>query len=104
MQTLGKVEDSTAVHNTPTVRENASLSSMSRSYVSKIVKNYFPRYEGKEDPTIWLSKVEQFFQLYGIPVQYRVELVSPHLDGDAHLWYQLLKQERGTVTWKEFRD
>ncbi|KAJ0009785.1 hypothetical protein Pint_32851 [Pistacia integerrima] len=60
--------------------------------------------KGKGDPTIWLYKTKQFFQLHGIPVQDRVALASFHMDSDAHLWYQLLQQEVGIVTWEEFRD
>ncbi|KAK0591066.1 hypothetical protein LWI29_035200 [Acer saccharum] len=32
-----------------------------------------------------------------------VTLASFHLEGDAQLWYQLLKQERITITYKEFK-
>lgn len=91
MQTLGRPGDSTIAHSTPVVRSNASKSSMSGFYVPKTIKIDFPCYEGKGDPTIWLYKAKQFFELHGILVQDRVALVSFHLDGDAHLWYQLLK-------------
>ena len=63
----------------------------------------FPRFNG-DNPTGWIYKAEQFFQLHEIPVQDRVALASFHLGGDTHLWYQLLKQELGTVLWEEFKE
>lgn len=35
---------------------------------------------------------------------WRVPVASFHLQGDALLWYQLLKQHMDVITWKEFRD
>ncbi|KAL5790845.1 hypothetical protein ACOSQ2_005733 [Xanthoceras sorbifolium] len=70
----------------------------------KTVKIDFPRYDGKGDPTIWLYKVEQFFQLHEIRASDRIELASFHLEGNAHLWYQLLKQELTIVSWEDFKD
>ncbi|KAA8539426.1 hypothetical protein F0562_026118 [Nyssa sinensis] len=34
----------------------------------------------------------------------RVVLASFHLEGDSQLWFQLLKQEKGVMTWQEFHD
>ena len=45
MQTPSRVEDSTAAHSTPGIRENAYVSSMSGSYDLKIMKINFPCYE-----------------------------------------------------------
>ncbi|KAL5751083.1 hypothetical protein ACOSP7_025686 [Xanthoceras sorbifolium] len=70
----------------------------------KTVKIDFPHYNGKGDPTIWLYKAEQFFQLHEIRVSDRIALASFHLEGDAHLWYQLLKQELTIVSWEDFKD
>lgn len=69
----------------------------------KTIKVDFPRYEGKWDPTIWLCKAEQFFELHDIPTTERVSLASFHLEGDAHLWYQLLRQEMILVSWDDFK-
>ena len=102
LQTSSRVEISTVSHSTPAIRPNSLESLLSGSYVPKIVKIDFLCYDCKGDPTIWLFKADQFFQLHGIPVLDRVALVSFHLEGDAYLWYQLLQQEVGIVTWEEF--
>lgn len=70
----------------------------------KTIKVDFPRYEGKGDPTIWLSKAKQFFELHDIPATERVSLASFHLEGNAHLWYQLLRQEMSIVSWDDFKE
>ncbi|KAL5744096.1 hypothetical protein ACOSQ2_027212 [Xanthoceras sorbifolium] len=41
------------------------------------------------------SELEQFFQFYQTLLEDHVALASFHLEGDAQLWYQLVKQEKG---------
>ncbi|KAK1373085.1 hypothetical protein POM88_029278 [Heracleum sosnowskyi] len=64
----------------------------------------FPRFNGVEDPTSWLCRAEQFFEIHGTPSQERVPLASFNLEGEAQLWYQLLKQEKPVISWEEFKD
>ncbi|KAA8517098.1 hypothetical protein F0562_017391 [Nyssa sinensis] len=75
-----------------------------QSYAPKFVKLDFPRFNGEEDTTSWVCRVEQFFQFHQTPEEEWVALASFHLEGDAQLWYQLLKQDRGVMTWQEFCD
>ncbi|KAJ8753628.1 hypothetical protein K2173_025619 [Erythroxylum novogranatense] len=77
---------------------------VSSSYAPKLVKLDFPRFNGREDPTSWLCRAEQFFQFHDTPEADRVSLASFHLEGDAQLWYQLLKQEERTITWVELKE
>ncbi|KAA8544487.1 hypothetical protein F0562_022473 [Nyssa sinensis] len=81
-------------------RQNGSQ----QSYAPKFVKLDFPRFNGEEDTTSWVCRVEQFFQFHQTPEEERVALASFHLEGDAQLWYQLLKQDGGVMTWQEFCD
>ncbi|XP_024035559.1 uncharacterized protein LOC112096363 [Citrus clementina] len=74
------------------------------SYVPRMIKLDFPRYNGSEDTTSWVCRVEQFFHLHQTPEEERVALASFHLEGDAQLWFQLIKQERDMLTWQEFCD
>ncbi|KAI9190886.1 hypothetical protein LWI28_000257 [Acer negundo] len=60
-------ENSRGSRGTPHARRNVNQTQISGSYVPKTVKIDFPSYEGKGDPSIWLSKVEQFFRLHDIP-------------------------------------
>ncbi|KAI9159660.1 hypothetical protein LWI28_000697 [Acer negundo] len=79
------------------------VSSLS-NILPKNVKLDFPKYDGREDPTSWVCRSEQYFQIHNIPMSDRVTLASFHLDGDAQVWFQLLKQELLYVSWEEFRE
>ncbi|KAK3230531.1 hypothetical protein Dsin_002412 [Dipteronia sinensis] len=68
----------------------------------KNVKLDFPKYF--RNPTSWVCRWEQYFQIHNIPMSDRVTLASFHLDGDAQLWFQILKQELLYVSWEEFRE
>ncbi|KAA8526239.1 hypothetical protein F0562_008022 [Nyssa sinensis] len=57
----------------------------SSSYVPRLVKLDFPRFNGGEDPTSWLCRAGQFFQFQATPEADRVSLASFHLEGDAQL-------------------
>ena len=52
---------------------------------------------------LWLCKVK-YFRLYKIVKLYRVTLASFNLEGEAQLWFQMIKQELIYVTWENFRD
>ncbi|KAK0576161.1 hypothetical protein LWI29_013005 [Acer saccharum] len=73
-------------------------------YAPRFVKLDFPRFKGEEDTTSWFCRVNQFFEFNHTPEEDRVALASFHLEGDAQLWYQLLKQEKDVLTWQEFQD
>ena len=101
MQNEDDGENYTTLKSTPSVRHKTSKNHQSQSlglYLPKIVKVDFPRYEGKMDPTIRLCKAEQFFELHQISATERVPLASFHMDGEANLWYQLLRQELSIVS------
>ncbi|KAK0571896.1 hypothetical protein LWI29_023257 [Acer saccharum] len=81
------------------LQHNSSI----HSYVPKTIKLDFPRFNSGGDPTSWICRAKQFFQIHETPTVDQVTLASFHLEGDAQLWYQLLKQERITITWEEFK-
>lgn len=80
-------------------RGNRMNGSGSNSLTPKIAKLDFPCYNGGEDPTSWICRVEQFFELQQIPEEDKLPLAAYHLEGDAQLWYQLFKDSNEGVTW-----
>lgn len=78
--------------------------SIQQSYVPRMIKLDFPRFNGSEDTTSWVCRVEQFFHLHQTPEEERVVLALFHLEVDAQLWFQLIKQEGDMMTWQEFCD
>jgi hypothetical protein len=84
---------------------NRTGSGSSGSTTPKVAKIDFPRYGGKDDPTTWIYKVEQFFEFHGTNEEDRLPLAAYHLDGDAQLWYQLFKEGEATeVTWEALKE
>lgn len=74
------------------------------SIVPKQIKIVFPRFHGTGDSTVWLCRVKKFFQLHGTPAIDHVPLASFHLQGEAQMWYQLLQEQVGTVSWEAFKE
>ncbi|KAK0581463.1 hypothetical protein LWI29_014052 [Acer saccharum] len=72
--------------------------------IPKTVKLDFPKYDGRVDPISWVYRAEQYFSMHGIPNSDRVTLAAFHLEGDAQLWFQLLRQEIIYVSWDEFKE
>ncbi|CAL9019336.1 unnamed protein product [Prunus brigantina] len=68
------------------------------SYLPKMVKLDFPHFNGLEDPTSWICRAEQFFDFHHTPKTERVPLASFNLEGDAQLWFQLMKEETPITT------
>lgn len=58
----------------------------------------FPNFNGSH-PREWLRKCESFFQLYQIPAEQQMDLAKLHLEGQADLWYQSFKKDKGTISW-----
>ncbi|XP_042487967.1 uncharacterized protein LOC122068169 [Macadamia integrifolia] len=84
---------------------NGAPNSSGGAGAPKVVKLDFPKYNGEEDPTSWVCRADQFFEYHRTPVEERVPLASWNLEGDAQLWYQLLKDENDNapITWQEFK-
>nr|GMC80247.1 dynamin-related protein 1C [Ipomoea batatas] len=69
----------------------------------KFTRLEFPRYEGREDPTGWLHRCEQFFKAQGTPVADFVSLAAFHLTGVAQLWHFRLEMEEPAMSWTQFK-
>ncbi|CAL1391412.1 unnamed protein product [Linum trigynum] len=72
---------------------------------AKLARLEFPTFAG-EDPTVWFSRVEQFFEFQAIPEGQKVSLASYHLEGDANQWWQWLRRTYRAdgipITWESF--
>ncbi|KAF5460502.1 hypothetical protein F2P56_020366 [Juglans regia] len=73
------------------------------SLAPKITKLDFPRYNGMDDPTGWICRVEQFFEFQGTKEAEKLPMAGYHLDGDVQLWYQRFKNRREGVNWEVFK-
>ncbi|KAJ0047217.1 hypothetical protein Pint_05412 [Pistacia integerrima] len=71
--------------------------------VPKLAKLDFPRYDGSEDPTLWICRAEQFFECQGTTFDDQVRLAAYHLEKDAQLWYQRRKTQEHSITWENMK-
>ncbi|XP_020582663.1 uncharacterized protein LOC110026161 [Phalaenopsis equestris] len=72
------------------------------SLAPKITKLDFPRYNGMDDPTGWICRVEQFFEFQSTEEAEKLLMASYHLDDNVQLWYQRFKNRREGVNWEVF--
>ncbi|KAH7670301.1 Retrotransposon gag domain-containing protein [Dioscorea alata] len=69
---------------------------------SRSVRLDFPTYDGEEDPTNWLFRVEQFFLYHQTSPAQRLLIVSFHLRRPALHWYKLLESDHAITSWEAF--
>ena len=72
-------------------------SSLLNNIVTKTLKLDFPWFDGNDDPTIWICKVEKYFILHEIVESDKVTLASFYLEEDALLWF--LKEKHTAEAW-----
>jgi hypothetical protein len=64
----------------------------------------FPKFEGKEDPLIWLNRCEQFFWGRRTDEAFKVWLAAYHMVGVAQEWYMQLERDEGMPSWLRFKE
>ncbi|EEF29773.1 conserved hypothetical protein [Ricinus communis] len=72
-------------------------------FESRPAKLEFPKFQG-DDPTVWHTRVEQYFDFQMTTESKKVPLASYHFEGEANEWWQWLnrayKNEGKVVTWE----
>lgn len=76
----------------------------SNLFAPKLAKLDFPQYNGSEDPTSWICRVEQFFEFQNTTEEGKMLLAAYHLEGEAQLWYQLFKENEETMMWEKMKE
>ncbi|KAL4201233.1 hypothetical protein AMTRI_Chr02g257670 [Amborella trichopoda] len=70
--------------------QNGSMGSIG-TYLPRMVKLDFPKFNGEEDPTSWVCGADQFFEFHQTPEEDHIPL------------YQLTKEEGRIATWEDFK-
>jgi hypothetical protein len=82
--------------------ENSFQGGRQPTITTRQVKLDFPRFNGDEDPTMWICRAEQFFRFQGTLEGEKTALASFHLEGEAQMWFQILIREEREIGWPEF--
>ena len=69
--------------------------------IPKTVKLEFPRFRG-ENPSGWIYQANQFFQLYGTPLNQKSLLASYHMEDEALIWFQDAEEAGLFTSWEAF--
>jgi hypothetical protein len=67
----------------------------------KLPKMQFPVFNG-EDPQLWRSRCESYFDMYGVELSLWVQVASMHLEGLAARWLQSVERRLKHANWHEF--
>ena len=65
---------------------------------AKVAKLGFPKYNGTDDPTTWICRVEEYFEFKQIEEVEKLPSAAYHLDGESQIWYQLFKDSEKVLT------
>ena len=69
--------------------------------IPRSVKLEFSRFKG-DNPSCWVYKAHQFFQLYGTPLNQKILLASYHMEEEALIWFQEAEQAGQFTSWEAF--
>lgn len=64
-------------------------------------KMLFPNFDGTQ-PKVWITKCNNYFNIYSIPEHLWVQAASMHLEGNAAKWWEAYKLTNPTVSWHTF--
>ena len=55
------------------------------------------------DPRGWLTKAETYFQIHGIPDNYRIPLAHVSMEGVAVHWFSMVQEQNHNLSWESFK-
>nr|GMD28243.1 uncharacterized protein LOC109179592 [Ipomoea batatas] len=99
-------DDSGSQHGSRPPAEEAQatgLSDVPAATTPKFARLEFPRFDGREDPSAWLHRCEQFFKAQNTPAREFVSLAAFHLTGVAQTWHLRLELEDPAISWRHFK-
>ncbi|WVZ82001.1 hypothetical protein U9M48_029318, partial [Paspalum notatum var. saurae] len=68
----------------------------------KLPKLHFPHFDGSQ-PKLWITRCEDYFDLYGVDSHMWVKVASMHFSDAATHWLQSVEQRARICSWSEFR-
>jgi hypothetical protein len=72
-----------------------------RAGQGRLPKLQFSVFNGDE-PQLWHSKCENYFDMYGVEQHLWVRVASMHLEGPAAFWLQSMERRLKQISWVDF--
>jgi len=89
-------------HSSPSPSNHvASGFSCDNPMPGKLPKLHFHRFDG-DNPKLWISRCEDYFEMYSVDSSYWVHLALNQLDGPAACWSQSVAKRLKQSSWSEF--
>ncbi|WVZ48794.1 LOW QUALITY PROTEIN: hypothetical protein U9M48_000203 [Paspalum notatum var. saurae] len=73
----------------------------SSQFTGSLPKLHFPSFDG-ENPKLWLSRCQDYFDLYSVDPIVWVRVAAMHLQGAASRWWQSVEPRLKGASWSEF--
>jgi hypothetical protein len=64
----------------------------------------FPKFDGKTDPLIFLSRCESYFHQHRIMAEEHVWMAGYDLEEGAQMWWIQVQTDEGIPSWQRFKD
>jgi hypothetical protein len=103
-EALSEKKSNEETSSSKTSKDKGVVGSSQGSMNSKLAKLVCPRYDGTEDPTSWVCRVEQYFEFQQTEEENKVLLTAYHLEGEAQLWYQIFKEDVENISWENLKE
>uniref|UniRef100_A0ACD6AMJ2 Uncharacterized protein n=1 Tax=Avena sativa TaxID=4498 RepID=A0ACD6AMJ2_AVESA len=71
--------------------------------ITKGPRMEFPRFDGV-NPGGWIRQCNKYFQMAGVPEEYKVSLAQLYIVGRADVWLRLSKILNKRIAWSDFCD
>ncbi|WVZ91209.1 hypothetical protein U9M48_037412 [Paspalum notatum var. saurae] len=69
--------------------------------VGRLPKLLFPQFDG-ENPKLWISRCENYFDLYAVESEMWIRVAIMHCSGPAARWIQSVESRLRRCSWNEF--
>jgi hypothetical protein len=70
-------------------------------HFGRLPKLSFPKFES-ENPKLWISRCENYFEMYSVPYEKWVQVAVNYFEGPAARWLQAVERRVYKSSWHEF--
>ena len=107
LKAKGPTYDSDTHSHHAEIGENSLISNLPNTlnnrFWQKGVRAELPMFDG-QGAEEWVFRVREYFEIYEVPNDFRMRMLSFHLTGFAYTWYRWVVNNQIMFTWESFLD
>lgn len=81
--------------------ESSHAGGISGGHTGRLPKLHFPSFDG-ENPKLWITRCEDYFDLYLVPPQLWIRVATMHFSSAAARWLQSVDAKLKSLHWSDF--